>query len=514
MHMSRRSLLAAAGAVALAAGLPGATAMAAPRLRPGTAQPGRSRYVRKDVSGLFDPETGAWAPELYWYAKAVGWMKEQQQSDPRSWRFQWYTHGRTERSQDDPPEWHQCPHRSPYFLPWHRWYLYHFERIVRSVIVAELGRDDMSDWALPYWNYAHLAAGGAPEDSQEWRRVPLPFRQRRIRSPQGAEEEENPLYLPVDQQGRCLGDDALDFDQVDPTAAMREDFFWPPEGEEGGRVGFSRSLERFPHGLVHSGIGGLMGSVPTAAGDPVFWLHHANVDRFWNAWMTRHPMPSDWLWPETRPKHDPDDPDLPYMLRDENGERHTLRGPVFAFPQNAYVYESLTDGLGTDEVPSAFLVTGIPQEDVSETFVLVNETTYLGPDPLVLPHEGGGAADAFATAVGPDDRVVLAFEGVRADATPCAAFRVFLGDDESDTDPEGPAFVGHLPFFENVGPHAAHSEGTEVFFDVTETLRQLPDRAWDREGVPVVRVVPDPAAEAGGAVEGDPRLAWAALTVL
>ena len=28
-----------------------------------------------------------------------------------------------------------------------------------------------------------------------------------------------------------------------------------------------------------------MGAVPTSARDPIFWLHHANVDRLWSAWM-------------------------------------------------------------------------------------------------------------------------------------------------------------------------------------------------------------------------------------
>jgi tyrosinase len=28
-----------------------------------------------------------------------------------------------------------------------------------------------------------------------------------------------------------------------------------------------------------------MGSVPTSARDPIFWLHHANIDRLWTAWM-------------------------------------------------------------------------------------------------------------------------------------------------------------------------------------------------------------------------------------
>ena len=34
-----------------------------------------------------------------------------------------------------------------------------------------------------------------------------------------------------------------------------------------------------------------MGSVPTAAYDPIFYLHHANVDRLWADWQAAHPGP-------------------------------------------------------------------------------------------------------------------------------------------------------------------------------------------------------------------------------
>ena len=56
-------------------------------------------------------------------------------------------------SVDAPPPgatWNECQHASWYFLPWHRMYLYYFERIVRAAALAAGAPDD---WALPYWNY-------------------------------------------------------------------------------------------------------------------------------------------------------------------------------------------------------------------------------------------------------------------------------------------------------------------------------------------------------------------------
>ena len=60
-------------------------------------------------------------------------------------------------------------------------------------------------------------------------------------------------------------------------------------------------LENFPHGAVHSLVGndydelgnpcdeGWMGSFFTAGLDPLFWLHHANIDRLWQVWLDRTP---------------------------------------------------------------------------------------------------------------------------------------------------------------------------------------------------------------------------------
>lgn len=42
------------------------------------------------------------------------------------------------------------------------------------------------------------------------------------------------------------------------------------------------------HNGVHMWIGGHMGSVPTAPNDPVFFLHHCNIDRLWAKWQLRH----------------------------------------------------------------------------------------------------------------------------------------------------------------------------------------------------------------------------------
>jgi hypothetical protein len=39
---------------------------------------------------------------------------------------------------------------------------------------------------------------------------------------------------------------------------------------------------------VHNAVGGTMASASSPA-DPLFFLHHANIDRIWSEWQVTHP---------------------------------------------------------------------------------------------------------------------------------------------------------------------------------------------------------------------------------
>jgi tyrosinase len=47
---------------------------------------------------------------------------------------------------------------------------------------------------------------------------------------------------------------------------------------------FEPSFEEAPHNPVHNIIGNVMANMSSPT-DPIFWLHHANVDRLWSAWQ-------------------------------------------------------------------------------------------------------------------------------------------------------------------------------------------------------------------------------------
>lgn len=52
---------------------------------------------------------------------------------------------------------------------------------------------------------------------------------------------------------------------------------------------FTTALENGPHNSVHGWVGGTMGGIATAPADPLFWMHHAMIDRVWSLWQVAHP---------------------------------------------------------------------------------------------------------------------------------------------------------------------------------------------------------------------------------
>jgi tyrosinase len=203
-------------------------------------------------------------------------MMSRPPSDPTSYRFQANIHG-TFDSATTPQEmqtWNNCEHGSYYFLSWHRMYLYFFDRILR----AAAGDPNL---VLPYWNWTDPAQ----------RTLPLPFRQ-----PANAS---NSLFIAPPGRPAALdgGTASLGAGTVDFSVAFADVNFDSPTGSGasfGGQIaapmqfnGPHGDFESQPHDVVHVALGGLMDDPDTAAQDPIFWLHHANIDRMWNRWLAQ-----------------------------------------------------------------------------------------------------------------------------------------------------------------------------------------------------------------------------------
>ena len=111
----------------------GLAALCSPAMRrPALAQtlptPPGGPIFRPNIYSL-DPD----GPEIARLRRGVARMmeiSEDDPSDPRGWTFQANIHG-APLDVPEKPAWRQCQHGSYFFFPWHRMYLYWFERILR-----------------------------------------------------------------------------------------------------------------------------------------------------------------------------------------------------------------------------------------------------------------------------------------------------------------------------------------------------------------------------------------------
>ena len=159
-----------------------------------------------------------------------------------------------------------CSHGAPGFFTWHRAYLMAFENALR-VLGCQV--------TLPYWDWSSGPSTG----------VPAACRQPTYVNRAGATVA-NPLYSgPRPAGGQTTRRADIDTTAYDDLAAGAQAAM-----SEVDFVSFQNQISGV-HGSVHVRTGGDMTAVPTAAYDPIFYLHHANVDRIWADWQVAHPGP-------------------------------------------------------------------------------------------------------------------------------------------------------------------------------------------------------------------------------
>jgi tyrosinase len=437
--------------------------------------------VRRDVSTL-DP----WDDSLVWYAKAVAEMRKRPIADPTSWRYQAAIHDyiRDEDPYAEPSDvlpsdaeqekfWRQCQHFSWFFLPWHRWYLLYFEAIVGATIV-QLGGP--AGWALPYWNYS----GEQPAS-----RILHPaFRAETL--PDGSP---NALFIPFpDRENGNDGEPVGDRRDVSLRCLRSRRFQNTPavDGFGGPKTGFNHdlpeglgTLENTPHGSMHVAVNGFMGAFNKAGLDPIFWMHHCNIDRLWVVWRDMNATHTD-----------PTDPD---WLADVSFDFHDATGAVVtktaagAVDTKAIGYEYEP----TPEEAPALLGAEGPVEEVpmaERVPEMVGATEQ--PTPLTTaPTTANVAVSAptgpglLAAEEGPQ-RTFIRIENVTGRGRP-RRYSVYVND----------VFAGIIPLF-GVSEATRATEkhgggGLHYRLDVTEAVDQLKaEGKWDEANVKVT-FVPD-----------------------
>jgi tyrosinase len=352
-----------------------------------------SPFVRRDIGGL-----AATDPVLLSYRKGIAAMQALSAGDPRSWTYQAAIHGTDDATIQ--PAWKTCEHGTYFFWSWHRMYLYWFERIVRKM-------SGDGQWALPYWNWT----------SPTQRQVPAPFRD-------SATELFAPRYPAMND-----GTGSLPATDVSYAAA----FAFIPFDEA------SNSLEGTPHGDVHVDVGGLMRRVPTAAQDPLFYLHHCNIDRLWNLWLAQggriDPI-DDAQWKAKS-----------FLFFDENGAKVTMKGceVLRAAEQLHYTYEGEPPQVKQDCLRLVRPIRVYVQEPLIR---LPIPPIKLGPEPVSFEIDVRQLrAQLGPVAESRTDQLLLRLDGLEADRQPGAVWEVYVGTGAAGARPDSPSYVGNLSLF-------------------------------------------------------------------
>lgn len=197
-----------------------------------------------------------------------------------------------------------------HFILWHRYFVATYEKALREEC-GYLG-------GQPYWDWSLDARPRTPSSTQ-------PFRSAIFDAQTGfggngdyikPTEQQNPLNISGGTGGGCVQNGpftASKFKLNYPSRdCLRRDFIpWIMNTFADPRLvrhvlaqpdyaSFAYAIENKPsfdepniHGSGHFGIGGVLGTIGNAAnspGDPLFYLHHGNLDRILWQWQQQDPL--------------------------------------------------------------------------------------------------------------------------------------------------------------------------------------------------------------------------------
>jgi tyrosinase len=425
--------------------------------------------LRKSINGL-----SASDPLVKNYAKAVSIMKNNMHAtDPRNWTQQAKIHNDF------------CPHDNWWFLPWHRAYLFYFENVCRDVL------QDPS-FALPYWDWTQLS------------RIPDPFLDQQSPLWDGTRDKGGQIQLGQEIVGSRVISGLIG------SGALVDLFSSPTSGDAQREHVSAGTLEGTPHNGVHGTILGDMGAYMSPL-DPIFWLHHCNVDRIWASWAKQNNnlAPSSTLWtnhslkvfynPETKQQISPKAGDTldpaKYRAIYDSYETVSTPPPIHSAPSlkgamfgagghlfNATGVKSVTG----NSVPGKQVELGFAEElqmDVSHDFAGLIQK-------IVSPPEAGAALQAAT---------YLQIKDVPSPTTPSTALRVFLNckNPSLETSLDDPTYVTTVAFFG--GGHAGDTHpGTSFTLNVTRTIARVVQAGIYAAGQPIdVAILPVDLANPG-----------------
>ena len=364
-------------------------------------------YTRLNLAGLTLS-----SPTIVSYIAGVTAMQALPLTDQRSWTYQAAIHGTTMSGMM--PDWNTCSHSTfelNFFWAWHRMYLYWFERIVRS-----LSGDPT--FALPYWDW------------QANPYLPPMFQNPPTGSP----------ILHVAARNASINNGTSNVGVLTPGVnnAFAQPIF------EYTSVDGADQLIQLPHNQVHGMVGGIMGSTLTAAQDPVFFVHHANVDRLWDLWLANNSLnadpTSDSIWGGTS-----------FGFFDENANAVSMTpcDVLRAAQQLNYIYDTepaqVEQYCGNTQ-PCSSSYTVLVNNCIQKPPFYLNQGGYYGYYQFPISYQLG--QQIYGYLQNPYNTVYLSHYGITCPTQPGVYWDVYLGlPVGSKPNRESPYYVGSYAIY-------------------------------------------------------------------
>ncbi|HEY1142120.1 MAG TPA: tyrosinase family protein [Lysobacter sp.] len=418
------------------------------------------------------------------FAQAVTAMKGRAEDDPSSWLWQWYTHfvdGATTKADEinrifgtevttrstlANEVWNTCQshagQNANHFLPWHRMFVYYFERIVRQVA-------QRPDFTLPYWDYTSY-------DTSKRGILPAQFRM-------SDDPVFGSLYRPdrstLANTGQPIHKNQAG-DAMDISAAMGK----PNYSSVDAVQGFCRAIDSGIHSKIHVLVGNSknMGAVPYAGRDPLFWVHHSSIDRMWASWNRNggaNPSTASWA-------------SKAFAFANEQGVRTSGRlKDYFDTLPLGYTYDCFIAPDGTELTATTAASTTAAKTMMSpasigshsERMALSDRAAELSDRAVsvsLLP--AVGTADTQVLGLDPavgGKRLYLVLKNLHVWKQPEVLYHVYLRPGRGAGAPAASGYVGTINFFDAEFHDHGHGAMGDALgenfysFDVTDVLKKL-----------------------------------------
>ena len=187
-----------------------------------------------------------------------------------------------------------CKHSVPTFIAWHTPYIYQFELLLNKYSTSKV--DEWNYITLPYLDLTNF------KDNFDFINDPtitIFFDKRRITIPNplsGAYYYVDGVKTPTTRNGFLSPRTPKEYMQLRTVKKQLNNCLYATTYEQ-----FSAALET-PHNSLHDIIGGDLGNmsdISISAFDPIFWLHHCNMDRHFYTWMYNNTCQFDRSLPDT-----------------------------------------------------------------------------------------------------------------------------------------------------------------------------------------------------------------------